>query len=75
MPPDLVNAGAALADAGCSAIKVVPLFLGAGGHVRNDVPRLLQRLRQRCPDLELTLCRAIGEHPLVIEAMARGALE
>jgi len=34
MAPNLVTAGNTLVAAGCTAVDVVPLFLGAGGHVR-----------------------------------------
>ena len=33
MSPDIAQAGAELAAQGCSQVTVVPLFLGAGGHV------------------------------------------
>ena len=32
---------------GCTRIDVVPLFLGIGGHVRRDLPALLDELRAR----------------------------
>ena len=34
MAPTLPEAGDALVAQGCDEIEVVPLFLGAGGHVR-----------------------------------------
>jgi len=74
MSPDLVGAGEALADAGCTAVDVVPLFLGVGGHVRKDVPALVERLRDRQPGLVVSLRPTIGEDALVIEAMASAAL-
>ena len=37
MAPALGAAGAELAAQGCSRVTVLPLFLGAGGHVRKDV--------------------------------------
>jgi len=40
MTPDLVSAGRELAALGCMRVDVVPLFLGAGGHVRKDLPLL-----------------------------------
>ena len=70
MSPDMAAAGAALAAAGCRRVAVVPLFLGAGGHVRKDVPALIARLRQAHPDVDFTLHPAIGEHAGVIAAMA-----
>jgi sirohydrochlorin cobaltochelatase len=75
MAPDLRGAGQVLVDAGCDRVDVVPLFLGAGGHVRNDVPALLAGLAAAHPHVAWTLRPAIGEAPLVIEAMARAALD
>jgi sirohydrochlorin cobaltochelatase len=73
MAPALRDAGARLAAHGCDRIDVVPLFLGAGGHVRKDLPALLAELKQQHPSVEWHLQPAIGEHPSVIEAMARAA--
>lgn len=73
MAPDLRGAGAALAAQGCSRVSVVPLFLGAGGHVRKDLPALLDELRAAHPQVEWRLAPAVGEHELVIAAMAEAA--
>jgi sirohydrochlorin cobaltochelatase len=74
MQPDLASAAAQLVQRGCTRIDVVPLFLGTGGHVRRDVPLLLQRLQSEHPGTLWTLHDPIGEHPDVIEAIARAAL-
>ena len=73
MAPGMAECGAELAAAGCMRVDVVPLFLGAGGHVRKDVPQLLAQLRAAHPDVRFTLHPAIGEHPEVIAAMAAAA--
>jgi sirohydrochlorin cobaltochelatase len=73
MTPTLGEAGAALADASCTQVDVVPLFLGAGGHVRKDLPELLAALRTACPGTDWRLRRAIGEIDSVIDAMAVAA--
>ena len=75
MAPDLVTAGERLADAGCLAIDVVPLFLGAGGHVRKDLPALLDELRAAHPQVQWLLRRTVGEEQTVIDAMASCALQ
>lgn len=74
MAPDLVAAGAALVAAGCDAVDVVPLFLGAGGHVRKDIPRLLARLESGHPAVRWMLHPSVGEADVVIAAMAEAAL-
>ena len=75
MTPSLIDAGTALAAAGCDRIDVVPLFLGAGGHVRKDLPALLAELAAAHPTVTWQLQGAIGARDSVIEAMARAAVE
>ena len=74
MAPDLVAGGARLVAQGCEAVDVVPLFLGAGGHVRKDIPLLMARLQAEHPGVRFTLRPAIGEAAAVIDAMAAVAL-
>lgn len=73
MTPDLPAAGAALAAQGCGCVSVVPLFLGAGGHVRKDLPLLMDALRAAHPGVQWQLTPAIGEHAAVVQAMADAA--
>ena len=75
MTPSLIDAGTALAASGCERIDVVPLFLGAGGHVRKDLPALLGELSAAHPGVQWQLQGAIGARASVIEAMARAAVE
>ncbi len=74
MTPSLAEAGADLARAGCNRIEVLPMFLGAGGHVRNDLPRLLDGLHAAHPHLQTWLHPAIGEIDAVVVAMAVAAV-
>lgn len=73
MEPDLLTAGQALAQAGCQTVTVVPLFLGAGGHVRKDLPRLMDELRSAHPTVAWSLSAAVGETDLLITALADAA--
>ena len=72
--PDLHAATAELIGAGAGAIRVVPLFLGIGKHLREDLPRLLDELRGLHPQVPVTLARAVGEEPDTIDLLARLAL-
>ena len=74
MAPTLREAGGTLVADGCTVVDVVPLFLGAGGHVRKDLPELLGRLGESHPQVHWRLRPAIGEVESVIAAMADGAL-
>jgi sirohydrochlorin cobaltochelatase len=66
----LHEAVGALAAKGASSVRIVPVFLGHGGHVKEDLPRLLQAARSAYPDVRLVLERIVGEQPPVIEAIA-----
>jgi sirohydrochlorin cobaltochelatase len=74
MTPDLAGAAQRVAAAGATRIDVLPLFLGAGGHLRRDLPPLVDRLRQAHPGLDIHLHEAIGENEAVIAAIADAAL-
>lgn len=73
MSPDILAAGAALAAQGCTEVAVVPLFLGAGGHVRKDLPRLLGELADAHPGVQWRLSAAVGETDILIQGMADAA--
>jgi len=72
--PDLPAAASALAEAGVGSIDVVPLFLGMGKHLRDDLPGLIEWLRAANPDITVTLRPAIGEAPELIDVVAQIAL-
>ncbi len=74
MVPELVGAAEALVGQGCVALRVVPVFLGQGGHVRRDLPRLVDDLRARFPGVAIELLPAVGEHPDVLAAIAAVAI-
>lgn len=71
--PSLDEAVAALVAKGVGSIRVVPLFLGQGGHVKEDLPRLVSASAR--PGVDLILERPIGEQPQVVEAIAAAILE
>jgi len=70
MTPSLPEAGAELVAAGCRAVAVLPMFLGAGGHVRKDLPLLMDALRAAHPGVDFSLHTAVGEQDTVMVAMA-----
>jgi sirohydrochlorin cobaltochelatase len=74
MSPSLLDAGERLAGMGCTEVAVVPLFLGAGGHVRKDLPALLSDLAQAHAGVSWNLQPAIGEIDSVVLAMAQASI-
>jgi sirohydrochlorin cobaltochelatase len=70
MTPDLARAAAACVGRGAGQVDIVPMFLGAGGHVRQDLPPMLESLRAAHPGTRFVLHPAIGEIDAVTRAMA-----
>lgn len=66
----LEEAVGVLAAKGALSVRVVPVFLGQGGHIKADVPRLFSSAAGAYPSLKLVLDKTIGEQPPVIEAIA-----
>jgi sirohydrochlorin cobaltochelatase len=70
MKPSLEEAVHALAAKNVSRVRIVPVFLAAGGHVREDLPKRVAGLRASYPALPIEVDAPIGEQPAVIEAIA-----
>ncbi|MDR5736448.1 MULTISPECIES: CbiX/SirB N-terminal domain-containing protein [unclassified Caballeronia] len=70
MKPDLPAAVAAQAAEGCDAITVVPVFFGQGGHVRRDLPQVIDTCRAANPGVVIRCATAVGEDDAVLEAVA-----
>jgi sirohydrochlorin cobaltochelatase len=73
MAPDLPSVAAALVADGCTRIDILPLFLGTGGHLRRDLPPLVERIAAAHPAAVVRLHGAAGEAPDVIAALAAHA--
>lgn len=68
MRPSLDEALADLVAKKVQAVRVVPLFLGFGGHVKEDLPRLIAAANL---PVKITIDPPVGEQAAVIEAIAR----
>jgi sirohydrochlorin cobaltochelatase len=73
MTPTLSTAVDELVEQGADDITLVPLFLGAGGHVRRDLPALIEAARARHAGVQILATCAIGESDLVVRAIAQAA--
>lgn len=68
--PDLPSAAAELLAQGINHFTVFPLFLGTGKHAREDIPRLIDALRQQHPHCHFEVLTAAGEDPRVTALLA-----
>ncbi len=72
--PDLPTVAADLASQGVQAVTIVPMFLGAGRHVREDLPALVDDLRAAHPGIDWQLQRPVGENERLLDLLADIAL-
>ena len=70
MQPSLAEAIGRIANAGHERIVVAPLFMAQGGHLKQDVPRLLDAIRAEHHGCRITLLPAIGEVDAILDAIA-----
>lgn len=68
--PSLPDAVAEAAAQGASVVRIVPMFLGLGGHLRNDMPDIVAAARARVPGVEVVVTPSLGEANDVLDAMA-----
>jgi sirohydrochlorin cobaltochelatase len=70
MQPNLADCAAKLIAAGITSIRILPLFLGLGKHVKEDLPELINSLRQNHPGVSFRLLPVAGEDVRVLQLLA-----
>ena len=74
MQPALAAAVARMAADGITRITLLPLFLAQGGHLKEDLPRLLDNIRRSHPGVTIDVTEAIGDSEAMTAAIADWAL-
>ncbi len=69
MSPTLEDAVATIVRDGIWEITVAPLFLGVGGHMRNDFPGLIEAAKKQS-GANIRVLPTLGEAPEITEAIA-----
>ena len=70
LQPVLADAIAALVAKGHRRITIAPLFMAQGGHLRNDLPKLLDTIRDTHAGVELNVLPAVGDVEVILHAIA-----
>lgn len=52
---------------GIERIVIVPMFLTRGNHLSNGIPRILEGVRQKYPEIQIDLTQHLGVDPLLAE--------
>jgi sirohydrochlorin cobaltochelatase len=75
-PPTLATALADAVALNRKRIDIVPVFWASGGHVVNDLPRMIEDFGRTHPDVELRVLPVLSELPglldFVADAVVRG---
>ncbi len=69
LAPSLEAAVTRSAARGARHIVLVPLFMAQGGHLKRDLPRLVEEMRRQQPQVELRVMPAIGDAPEILQAI------
>jgi sirohydrochlorin cobaltochelatase len=70
MTPTLEEAVATVVEEGASSVTVFPLFMAQGGHLKHDLPLLVDAIRASHPHVPVSLESALGDVPEVVDALA-----
>ncbi len=74
MAPDLNACVTEVVAAGAKQILILPMFIARGGHLKHELPAMIEQLRSTWPTVEFSLSGPVGEQPSVIDAMAEAAI-
>lgn len=69
-PPTIEDGGRQCVAAGATRVVLVPYFLSAGMHVREDLTAARDTLAGEFPHVEFLLAEPLGRHPLLIDIVA-----
>ena len=67
LPPGLADALDACARAGVRDVVVLPWFLAAGRHTRDDIPQQVADAAARHPELRVQIGEPLGLHAKLVE--------
>jgi len=73
--PGIEAGGALCAGAGATAVILLPYFLSAGAHVRDDLTAARDELAGRFPGVTFRLAEPLGRHPLLLDVVDQRARE
>ncbi|MBM3396622.1 MAG: cobalamin biosynthesis protein CbiX, partial [Betaproteobacteria bacterium] len=74
MSPSLIEAAKAVTQQGAGRVVVVPLFLAVGGHIRKDLPPLMEAAARAC-GVPVSAAEPAGESAQVQSALAAYCLD
>jgi sirohydrochlorin cobaltochelatase len=74
LPPNLRDTAELLVGEGFARIVVLPMFIAQGGHLKRDLPLLLDELRAAHPQTAFEQAAALGDADSIVQAIAAHVL-
>ena len=71
--PDLETVTQEFLSGGVTELCLFPLFMSAGGHVSTDIPRLVEQVQVKFPQLTIEVAAPLGEIPEITQLICRVA--
>ncbi len=73
--PTIPQGGERCVQQDASRVILLPYFLSAGRHVREDLTRIRDELAAKFPQTEFLLAEPLGPHPLLAEIVLQRAAQ
>ncbi|OWK35851.1 sirohydrochlorin chelatase [Fimbriiglobus ruber] len=73
--PSIPDGGALCVARGATDVVMLPYFLSAGVHVRDDMAAARDELAGRFPQVMFRLAEPLGRHPLLLDVVEQRAIE
>lgn len=67
--PDIMTAAGRCVRPGITEIVMLPFFLSAGVHVRQDLASIRDQLQSKHREIRYLLAEPLGRHPLLLAAL------
>jgi sirohydrochlorin cobaltochelatase len=68
--PSLEQSLDALREAGTTSVRIIPLFLAAGVHLRRDIPEMIEAYCSRHPEMRIEIEQVLGEDEEFLQLLA-----
>jgi len=69
--PTIADAIDQCAAQGVTTLHVLPYFLAAGRHVRDDIPEEIERAAHKYPQIQITVAPHVGTSDLMLELLVK----
>ena len=72
--PSLPEVAAKLVGDGFARVVVLPMFIAQGGHLKHDLPQIIEQLRALYPQTRFEQATALGDADSIVQAMVAHVL-